>query len=321
MLSTLLALLLSAAPIPKATYEGRIGVVVTNPKPELIVFSPSGNVEQRIPLDDLGERVYTVKMGRDGKVALLTTYGQNNLQIGNRGYPCYSGYLIDLTGTAKPKRLLENKGSLGWVINRDCTKAYGCFIDAEKAGKANADDPIPYSNWCLDLKTGETKPIGLAAEHRIADITADDQTVLTMVQTGGKYRAATASVSTWKPTQVSDAAFYPHGISPDGKKMLTTEYEYGENGENGRQVGYNLKVYDFESKARRTINRPEDCQYLSAYSYGADGKRICFIGQYRNTNNPNGVAYKLFTINTDGTNQKMIYEAKDGEMLSDCDWR
>jgi hypothetical protein len=318
MFSTMLALSLAAAPIPKSVYEGQIGVVVTSPKAELIVFSPSGSVEKRIALDDLGERVYTVKMGRDGKTALLTTYGQNNLRIGNRAYVSNNGYLIDLTGTAKPKRLFENKGSLGWVINRDCTKAYGGYIDEEKAAKGNPADPLPFANWCLDLKTGTTKPIELPTEHRIADITADDQTVLTMVLTGGKYRAGTAPVSTWKPELIPDGTFYPHGISPDGRKMLTSEYEYAEN---NQLVSYNLKIYDFESKGRRQINRPEDCQALSAYSYGADGKRICFIGQYRNANNPNGVSYKLFTCSTDGSNQKMIYEAKPGEMLSDCDWR
>ena len=318
MFSVLLAASLAAAPIPKATYEGHIGVVVRIPKPELIVLSPNGVVEKRIPLDDIGEQVYTVKMGRDGKSALLTTYNQVAIQLGNRGFASNNGYLLDLTGTEKPKKLIDGKATLGWVINRDGTKAYGGYIDEEKAAKANPNDPMPYKNWCLDLKTGETKPIDLPIEHRIADITADDQTVLTMVLTGGKYRAGTAPVSTWKPTLISDATFYPHGIAPDGKKMLTSEYEYGEN---GRQVSYNLKVYDFESKGRRVINRPEDCQYLSAYSYGADGKRICFIGQYRNASNPNGVAYKVFTCGTDGTNQKMIYEAKDGEMLSDCDWR
>lgn len=318
MLSTLLALSLAAAPIPKSTYEGHIGVVVRSPKPELIVLNPNGGVEKRIPLEDLGEQVYTVKMGRDGKTALLTTYNQVAIQLGNRGFASNSGYLLDLTGTNKLKKLIEGKATLGWVINRDCTKAYGGYVDEEKAAKLKPADPIPYKNWCLDLKTGESKAIDLPPEYRIADISADDQTVLTMEYTQNKYHAATAPVSTWKPTRVSDAAFYPHGISPDGKKMLTSEYEYGEN---GQQVSYNLKVYDFESKGRRQIDRPEDCQYLSAYSYGADGKRICFIGQYRNAGNPNGVSYKVFTINVDGSNLKMIYEAKPGEMLSDCDWR
>lgn len=318
MLSTLLALSLAAAPIPKTTYEGHIGIVVTSPKPELIVLSPNGAVEKRIPLDEIGDQVYTVKIGRDGKTALLTTYNQVPIQLGNRGFPSNNGYFLDLTGTNKPKKLIDSKGMLGWVINRDCTKAYGGYIDEEKMAKANPNDSMQYKNWFLDLKTGETKPIDLPAEHRIADITADDQTVLTMVMDGGKYRAATAPVSTWKPMQNLDGVFYPHGIAPDGKKILTTEYEYAEN---GRQMGYGLKVYDFESKGRRQINRPEDCQYLSAYSYGADGKRICFIGQYRKAGSPNGVSYKVFTCTVDGTNPKMIYEAKDGEMLSDCDWR
>lgn len=317
MYAALLAVTLSAAPIPKATYEGHIGVVVSSPKPELIVFSPSGTVEKRIPLDDIGDRAYTVKMGRDGKTALLTTYNQAPIQLGNRGFASNNGYLIDLTGAEKPKKLIDSKATLGWVINRDCTKAYGGYIDEENAAKAKPNGSLPYKNWCLDLKTGTTKAIELPPEHRIADITADDQTVLTMVLTDGKYQAAMAPVSTWKPTLISEATFYPHGIAPDGKKMLTSEYEY----EMGRLTGFGLKIYDLDSKARRDIVRPDGCQALSAYSYGADGKRICFIGQYPAPGNQNGVAYKLFTCGVDGTNQKMIYEAKDGEMLSDCDWR
>lgn len=320
MFAAFLAISLTAAPIPKSQYEGRIAVLLRDPKPELILFIPNGEIEKRIPLHDLGVDVYSLRLGRDGKTALLTTQSHVPARLANQDFAGNNGYLIDLTGIEKPKKFFTGKSNLVWILNRDCTKAYGTYIDEVKSAKASPSDILPYEHWCLDLKTGVSKPIDLPDTHCIVDISADDQTVLTSEHAKNRYYAATAVVGNWKPTRISDRLLIPYGFAPDGKNILAWDSGNAAEKKDAKHHEHGHYVIELATMSKRAIRKPEGSLKLYCLSYNPDGKRLCFIAQYPHPMNPKVVTYKLFTCSVDGSNQKMIYEGKDEELLSHCDW-
>jgi hypothetical protein len=313
---------LVGAPIPKTPHEGRIAVVVAQPSQMLLILNPSGQVEKKIDLNDIPDRVYSVKLSRDARSALIICTSEHTFRIGNQLTNTKSGYLIDLTGENKPKRLIEKQFSPSWVINRGGNKAYGSNIDVEKYLKRGQSLAFDCQNWCIDIKTGVSEPIGLPANHFIIDLSADDETFLTSTVIEERNCAALVSLKTWKPMVLTDVNFELYGIAPNGKRILARD-----NGSDGEMMDplrreKGIIVFDLNSKSKRMIDRPEGSSTRFAFSYGADGKRICFIAYFsRRGIRPPSDRYQLYTCNIDGTNPKMIYEAKDGEMLSDCDWR
>ena len=80
-------------------------------------------------------------------------------------------------------------------------------------------------------------------------------------------------------------------------------------------------IHDLKTGERRTIYQPEECDAIAAYSYGADGKRIAFVGYSQETPNDNILTYRLYVCHADGSNRKMIFETKPGETIGDLDWR
>ena len=316
MFPLLISSFLAAAPIPKTVYEGQIAVMLRGKQPELVILMPSGREVKRVPLNDLNGTAYTVKLSYGGDRALVTTMSPQAIAIGIRRYTSMAGYFVRLDGSEKPKELFESKLNLKWVLNRDATIAYGTELDQEKAAKAKPTE-LPTKAWSLDLKSGQYQPIPLPSEHLLIDISHDDKTVLTWARIDGKNRASTAPTSTWKPTVITESVDYPHGLSPDGKKVFLMEY-IGTDGKPSNRHA----IHDLKTGERRTIHQPEECDAIVAYSYGADGKRIAFVGySQERTPNDNIVTYRLYVCNADGSNRKMILETKPGETIGDIDWR
>lgn len=316
MIPLLMSTILTAAPIPKASgYEGHIAVMIRGPQSEILLLNPSGNEVKRVPLKDLNGTPYSIKLARGGESILVTTLSGQAIMVGNRGYSAQGGYFLSLKGEEKPKELFERKGNLKLVLNRDATHVYGCELDAENAANAKQGE-LPTKAWRLELKTMKYEPIALPAGHLFIDISQDDETMLTQSYTAGKYRAATMSTKNWKPKFISESSDYPHGLSPDGRKVFLQEYTKEATN------GIRLLVHDIATNDRKTIEQPDECNAISAYSFGADSKRVAFVG-YTQNQNPfaGGVTYRIYVCQTDGTNRKMIFEAKAGEMISDIDWR
>lgn len=314
MFAVLLTVTLVFDPIPKKPDEGRIAILVSkDAKREIVILTPSGQVENTIDLKEIPEPVRSVKLCRDAKTALLLTSNKENIQVGFRGFPSSTGYLIDITSTNKPRKLIDRRGSFSWVINRDGSKAYCTFLDVEETAKLGASDPALFQSQIIDLKTGETKRYDLPSHHQIVDLTGDDTTLLTSAFVDKQYRAALVPTKTGKPELIANQEFYPLSISPDGKRILT--YDFAENATKRAQE---FIVYEMNSRMKNAISMTQSDMSANSYSYGADGKRICFVNLIHSDNS---AVYKLFTVNIDGTKQKMIYEAKPGVFLSDCDWR
>ena len=87
--------------------------------------------------------------------------------------------------------------------------------------------------------------------------------------------------------------------------------------------GANRMVFlDLEYGERRLIAQPDGVQSISAYSYGADGKRIAFVGYSQEVlGNKITLTYRLYVCNADGSSRKVVFETKPGEAISDVDWR
>ena len=318
MFTLSLALFLTTAPIPKSTYEGQIAVVVRKAQlAEIVLLNPAGQEVKRVPLKDLNGIAYTVKLSHGSDYALVTT-SNGSIAVGNMNFAGNGGYFIKLDGTEKPKELFERKASVKWVLNRDATHAYGTEIDEEKAKKNLNTAPYQFRAWNLDLKSFKFESIPLPSDHQFIDITQDDKTALTWCIAKGQYRSATVPTATWKPTNIAETMDYPHGISPDGKHVFLMEYSQ----QGVPRTSNRLVLHDLATKERKTIPQPEECNSVSAFSYGADGKRLAFVG-YSQEPVVNGVTvvYRLYVSNTDGSNRKMIFETKPGESISDIDWR
>lgn len=316
MLAIVLVSTLAAAPIPKSTYEGSIAVVVvTNRTQQILIFNPSGQLQKTFDLKDISESAHMLKLCRDANSALLMTRRNNLIQYGGQNYLSFSIYLIDLTGTNKSKLLVENKSCYAWVFSHDGRNVYGSYLDEDKQPKG-AGENEPFKSWSIDLKSTIFKPLNLPSGHRIVDITADGGTLLTMTKVENKFCAARVPVKTLKPEIIPfDQSLLPRGIAPDGRKILAVDYTDLEKGGTADHI-----IYDPESKSKRLIKVPDGASYLTAYAFGLDGKRICFIATYKDPDTLRESS-RLFTANVDGTNQKMIHETKEGKVLSDCDWR
>ena len=308
MIQLVSVFILFHAPVPKSVYEGQIAVMLHGIHgTEMIILSPEGKEVRRVPFIDATGAMYSVKLAHGGEWALVSKSVQP-IQIFNRRISTSAGYLVKLDGSAKPKVLFVRKGNLRWVFNRDATRVYGTEIDEEKSAKNPNLNIIINKAWNLDLKSGKFESLPLPADYSLIDITRDDKTVLTGTVVEGKYRTAISSITTWKPTFLADAKEYPHSISPDGKHLLLI------GSLKNRRV---MVLQDLATKERKTIIPPEECYSVTAFSYGADGTRIAFVGGTDDT----GIYDRLYVCNTDGSNRKMIFEIKPGESISDIDWR
>jgi hypothetical protein len=313
-MSLIALLFVLLAPIPKTPYEGTIAVTMRSPRPVLLLLKPDGKEVRRIELTDL-PNLYTVKNSRNAEWALVTNLAGNS-QVNNRFYSLQDGHLVKWDGSVKPKRIVEGRASLKWVLNRDATKAYGTEVDVDKV----AMDASATKSWEVDLATGNQKPIKLPAGHSIIDISLDDATVVLQGYEKNQYLMKFVTTKDWKATEIEGGSYYPHGLSPDAGKVMATEYLPGENGGPPRSE---LVIFDRETKAKVTIPKPAEIQSISAYTYGADGKRIAFSGslQERQDNGRLTLIYRIFVANADGTGVKKIYETTNGEIISDIDWR
>jgi hypothetical protein len=301
------------APIPKTTYEGSIGVVLSYPKPTLLVLRPDGHEIRRIELGMANP--YTVKLARGGTAAIVTAHA-GSVKFGNRGYSSQAGYLIPFEDGAKPKPLCEGRISLKWVLNRDATTAYAMELDPEKI----ANDTAATKAWSMDLKTGKQTPLALPNAHWPIDLTADDTTLVCQTYDKNVYTAKLVAVGEWaKPTAIDVDGLYPHGISPDGRRILASDYSKADA---GRQ-NFGLIVYDRVAKSKQKVALPAGANGMTAYSFGADGKRVAFVTSADFTTDTGRVSasYCLYVANADGTNVKKIFEGQPGERISDVDWR
>lgn len=321
MFSTLLAVTVAAAPVPKTVHEGKIAVFINHPAFKLLVLSPSGQLEKTIDLTAIPDHAYAVRLSRNGQSALITCSSDETIPVRNPRPFTFSGYLVDLADNNKPRKLIEKQISFSWAFNRDGSKVYGSSIDIEKYAKQGPNDPAEHKSWCLDIKTGKSVPFDLPSSHSLVDLTADDETALTATMDKDRVRSAITPVKTGKPTVLTGHTFNPYGISPDGKKILARDLD--DASAKPRRGEDRTIVYDLDSRSKRAIDMPEGAVKRSAFSFGADGKRICYIAVYHSPfGGPKGsLSYKLFTASIDGTNPKMIYESKGDEELSDCDWR
>lgn len=317
MFAALIAVSLAYDPIPKTKYEGSIAVLALHQGQRIHIFNPSGKLEKTVELKDISEQAEAVKLSRDARSALLMTHRDSVIRIGGKAYRAYSIYLIDLNGLNKPKLLIENKATTKWVFGSNGSNAYGSLLDEGKQPKKPGQNNKEYStSWTIDLKSGILKAIELPSEHHIVDITADGETLLTMTRLEKKLCAALIPVKTLKPELIPfDQSLLPRGIASDGRKILAVDYTDVVKGGTADPI-----IYDLKSKSKQLIAVPNGASYPSAYAFGVDGKRICYIANYKDPDTFRE-SHRLFTANMDGTNQKMIYEAKAGEVLSDCDWR
>lgn len=302
------------APIPKTPYEGTIAVTIRSPKPVMLLLKPDGKEIRRIELTDL-PNLYTIKNSRNAEWALVTNLAGNS-QVNNRFYSLQDGHLVKWDGRVKPKKIVEGRASLKWVLNRDATKAYGTEVDIEKV----AMDPSATKSWEVDLATGNQKPITLPTGHSIIDISHDDATIVMQGFEKNQYLMKFVTTKDWKATEIEGGSYYPHGLSPDAGKVLATEYLAGENGGPQRTE---LVIFDRETKTKVMIPKPAEIQSISAYTYGADGKRIAFAGslQERQDNGRLTLVSRIFVANIDGTGVRKICETANSEIISDIDWR
>jgi hypothetical protein len=308
---TLVVLLL--APIPKTTYEGQIAIAYRSPKPTIVLIKPNGQEVRRVELADQ-TNLYTIKNSRNSEYALVT----NNLsavQIGNRYYSAADGYLVKWDGSAKPKKLVDGRIGLKWTLNRDATKIFATESDREKL----ADDTTATKGFEITIATGKEKEVAIPKGHSIIDVTHDDQFAVLMQFDKSLYKTKLVATADWKEQAFAGDNLYPHGISPDGRKILATDYSKDANNRQRTE----MVVVDRETKSKVIIAKPDEIQAISAYSFGADGKRMAFAG-YTQNQQDNGqilLVYRVYVANVDGSNIKKIFETQPGEQISDIDWR
>ena len=310
-----LTAILAAAPIPKTAYEGSIALLISKPEPGLLILSPTGEELKRVSLKELKGRVESVRLGRNNSCAFILT--TETVDEEKKKY-IYRGYFIDLIGKTTPKIVIQKDYSFSWVINRDATLAYGSEGDPKVVMEPH--EVQPQLHWQLDLKSGKVQKIDLPANHAIIDIAHDDDSLLTMHWPGKTYaediRAVVYSVKTWKPLFLSTEYQNPRSISPEGKYIVTTSKP--------KKIGISLvhPMFILDTKTQKDVQLvdPEKCEPFCPFSFGSNNRIVNII---ETRADPTSTIYKqrVYVMHIDGSKNQLIYEPKNGELITDCDWR
>jgi Tol biopolymer transport system component len=255
-----------------------------------------------------------VKLARGSDFALITT-SESSLQVNNKSFPQSRGYRIPIATNEKIQRLCDTRPGLRWMLTSDAKRILANEYDSEKLAEGSLDRKY----WTKDLtKTTETKsefPAGFLP----IDISSDDTRIIGYHSVGNEYRTSLVTVKDGKhtATEIPNENLYPHGISPDGRLIFASDNSKTDNSK-ARMVIYNL-----ETKSKTLIRQPEELQTVSAYTFGADGKRIAFVGYKTEQLEDQSLrqSYRIYVCNTDGTGLKKIYETTENERITDIDWR
>ncbi|MFO0935057.1 MAG: hypothetical protein U0798_00895 [Gemmataceae bacterium] len=331
---------LMAAPIPKSDPEGTVLLVRTSPVPmELVLMKSGGTVIKRFEPNGIEGHITYVRLVASNSKALVLAQKTRTAGValqGNGNIPRYSAYLIDLEKHEEPAKVVIDDVigmSRFTVIPRD-KKIVFSDLDEKEAAATKQDDELPYRSWTINWETGKKEPLKLPKGHLVADISADEKSLISTrqvlvkrVEDYAKTRTYVSSLdpkeSQKEPTLAVEGEFKGTQISPDGKWILGSKLTKDENSPSQRFMYYSLNI---KTQTLQKIRLPEKAyMMIGSPVWTHQGNKIAYIWYEQfmdpSLNGQISIRYNLGLSNVTGDSQKLILQNPPREYFTVFDWR
>jgi hypothetical protein len=317
------------APVPRLVPREGIILVTSHPLVEpSVLLKPDGQVVREFKPPP-GTWPVRGSLSPDGTRVALLAYRMGNdgsLRAGARP----DLYVLTLGfGESPGKPLVEGLLTLAVIWSPDGTLLYWSQTDPKAAELPAADDqPNPFQNWMVELKTGKKSPLNLPAGHRLADISLDGKTLLTTARSPrGESTARTYLVprNTLKPELVTDKPFSGMRISPDGTRVVGGRFRHQGDG----TAQTELVIVDLTDRSETPVKPPDQSKGAITARWSPDGKKILYHWREDLSRHPrpagvppvDWVADRLSVADPDGSNPKVILRRDHREPINSVDWR
>lgn len=315
--TTLAAVLLAwasapAAPVPKAESGGAL--LVGTSDGTLRILAPDGKEMRKLDPQDGDGRLALARLSPDGKRVVVAS------RPDGKKLTVAVAVRAVATGETKPLADLEHLDRLFW--SADGATVYASGLDLTAANDPNKKRHECWVNRAIDATTGKVTPLDLGGEYRVAGLTADGTSFVTLRTFGQRavgngvwgpeLESHLTDRATLKHTKLvgADAALTPLAPFPDGKRWLV-QVEGG-----GKPW---VRVYTPADKTLSELPDWTDGGVMSrTIRLSPDGKRLAFV---RLAGPPDARRWELVVAGADGAGPKVLFETRPPLTIPAVDWR
>jgi hypothetical protein len=304
MLSLCLSLSLFAAPVPKGgnQYEGHIAFMIRSPEPAIVILKPSGELLRKVEMEKIKGQVSTIRQSRNAEFALV---GSIDPQTGDSIV-----YRVDLVKKGEVKEWIKATNGVETIcIAKDGKSAIYSEPDLDP-NKPN--DFEGYRHWTIDTATGKKTKLELGSEFKIQDRgQEDDDVIMADYFPANNFEDTRTAILSLKTKQIS----FKSEIEVTGLCLFGDNKSFLMN--NVRNVDgkatQGLEIFSIQNKKSTVIAKPDrGNQYC--YSAAPDAKYMVYCQRSND-------GTSVYVVQVAQNQARKVYTFKDGEDVSDCDWR